>query len=391
VSVGSDSTPMKHARTAECVSDGHPDKFCDQVADAILDEAYALATQHLGDEAAQVRESIRLALDGVAKGHHITLVGEWRLPLAVEQRLDPLSIARRVWREIGYPESEASHLTCTMHIHPQSPEIAKGVDGAPGRLGAGDQGISVGYATDETAEFLPKELVIARRLLARARTLRQTGLAAWLRPDGKSQVTLDTEGNVQRIVVALQHSESISLGEVRQFVADTLVPDVLGSPLAPNQLTVNGAGAWTLGGPIADAGTIGRKVVVDAYGPQVPVGGGAFSGKDPTKIDRSMAYMARLIAKAAVARRIYGARECTVKIAFAIGQEQPEMVSAVTQDGTDLSAWVSESFDDLRPSTVIHRLQLTNPSGWSYRSAAAFGHFGRDEFPWEQVTQALAG
>ena len=374
-------------RSAEQVSDGHPDKYCDQLADTILDEIYHLCDTLLGSDAAAGRASVRLALDGVAKGHHLSLGGEWRLPEEVAQHIDIPAVARRVWKEVGYPVEDLDRLSFDLRLHRQSPEIAHGVDRSGGQLGAGDQGIVVGFATDETEEMLPRELVLARLLLTRLRDLRVSGQIPWLRSDAKSQVTLDAEGTIQRVVLALQHSPEVAIDELRDWGRRSFLPEVLGVTLPDDRVTINGAGSWTIGGPIADAGTIGRKIVVDAYGPQISVGGGAYSGKDPTKVDRSMAYMARHIAKTIVVHRIGDARECSVKIAFAIGQEQPEMVTAITEDGTDVSEWVRAHFPSLTPASVIERFALTSPSEWSYRSAAALGHYGREEFPWEAVAE----
>lgn len=256
--------------------------------------------------------------------------------------------------------------------------------------GAGDQGIMVGYATDETREFLPREYVYARDICWRLAELRKTGKLPWLRSDCKSQVTIDGEGKVHSVIVAAQHvappaglTDEDFLSQLRTDIEADIIAEVL--PNRPDRLVVNGTGVFIVGGPTGDAGVVGRKIVVDAYGPRVPVGGGAYSGKDPTKVDRSAAYFARFIAKTVVAEKVRGAKECTVKLAYGIGQLQPEMVTAVTETGEDVSDWVKSRFRDLSPRSIIETLRLRHPEGWSYLETAAYGHYGRDTFPWEKV------
>lgn len=372
---------MKKAlpRTAEHVSEGHPDKFCDQVADRILDEVLRLAG---GDQAA--RTSVRTAIECLAKDNLLIVSGEANLPLEVWAKLDVGRLAREVWTRIGYG-TDARELTVLDHIHTQSPDIAVG-DGGGVDLGdrAGDQGIMVGYATNETPEFMPQEWIHARDICQRLAKLRADGTLLWLKSDCKSQVTMTAEGEVTAVIIAAQHAEGVSREEIEGQILSLVIEHVL--PDVPGRVVINGTGIFLIGGPTGDAGVVGRKIVVDAYGPRVPVGGGAYSGKDPTKVDRSGAYMARHIAKTAVAERAGGAEECLVTLAFGIGQLQPEMVTAVTQDGTDVSGWVRERFPDLSPGAIIERFGLRNPDGWSYGDTAAYGHYGRDIFPWERVS-----
>lgn len=366
-------------RTAEHVGEGHPDKFCDQVADRILDEAFSLA------ENLQQRETVRTAIECLAKDDFLIVSGEVRLPPEIRRQLNLIDLAREVWNRVGY-EIKPDQLTIVDHTRSQTPDIAQGVDTG----GAGDQGIMVGYATDETPEMMPDEWVYARNICLRLTHLRKTEILPWLKSDCKSQVTLSHDERVLSVIVAAQHAElpaGVTEGEfqerVRQEILTHVIEDVL--PNVPGRLVVNGTGIFLIGGPAGDAGVVGRKIVVDAYGPRVPVGGGAYSGKDPTKVDRSAAYMARHIAKQIVAHKIGNAKECTVKIAYGIGQPQPEMVTAITDTGEDLADWVRTNFKDLSPPHIIERLGLRELKGWSYLDTAAYGHYGRDIFPWEKI------
>lgn len=366
-----------HPMTAEHVSAGHPDKFCDQVADRYLDEVLILA----GDDLSR-RRSVRTGIECLAKDNLLIISGEVKIPQGVKAAVDPVALARQVWSDIGYPSAGegAEGLSVIDHIRAQSADIALGTDTAAG--GAGDQGIMVGYATDETAEMMPREWLLARDLIMRLRTLQLDGTLPWLRADCKSQVSLGAGGEIASVILAAQHSPEISQDDLRDALFAQVVQPVLGE--VPRQrVTINGTGQFIIGGPTGDAGVVGRKIVVDAYGPRVPVGGGAYSGKDATKVDRSAAYMCRQIAKTIVARG--DAKQCTVKLAYGIGKHQPEMVTAITESGKDLSAWVRERFADLSPHAIIDRLGLLRPEGWSYYQTAAHGHYGRDLFPWEQI------
>jgi S-adenosylmethionine synthetase len=387
-------------RTAEHVGKGHPDKFADQVVDAILDESYRLCGENPED-----RARVRTALECVVKDNLLFISGEMKLPVRVAAVLhgldrqrpedrDITTIARDLWRELGYHQDSAA-LTVLNHIRPQSPDIATG--GGPTTAlgvgcgtddgGAGDQGIMSGYSTSETPEMLPREYVRARDLCLALHRLRTTAELPWLGSDCKSQVTMSGT-NVRSVIIAAQHAAHVPLEQVRAEVLARVVRPVLGD-VDPRRVKVNGTGKFVLGGPAGDAGVVGRKIAVDHYGPLIPVGGGAFSGKDPTKVDRSAAYMARHIAKAVVVHQVGGAQECLVQLSYGIGQFQPEMISAVTQDGTDVSEWVRSKFTDLSPGFIIDYLGLRRPVGWSYVESAAFGHFGRPQFPWEAVPRHL--
>ncbi len=366
--------------TTEHVSCGHPDKFCDQVADRILDEALSL-----GKDDPQTLAQLRTAIECLAKDNLLIVSGEVKLPNEIRAALDPVELARSVWQEVGYG-TNPDELTVINHIRNQSVDIAEGAGTGIDAGGAGDQGIMVGYATDETPEMMPKEWVIARNLCQRLHNLRTSGELSWLESDCKTQVTLDSNGDVQSVIIAAQHSDTVSDEEIQDGIKKHVILAEIGS--LPERLSINGTGRFVIGGPTGDAGVVGRKIVVDAYGPRVPVGGGAYSGKDPTKVDRSAAYMARHIAKAVVAHRIGDAHACTVNLAFGIGLLQPEMVTAFTETGKDVSSWVNEHFSDLSPGSIIDRLDLRKPSGWSYYESASYGHYGRDQFPWEQIAEA---
>jgi S-adenosylmethionine synthetase len=388
-------------RTAEHVSEGHPDKFCDQVADRILDKVLTLAHEAEGrDKVANkdLPKIVRTAIECLAKDNLLIVSGEVKLTPELRGQLNVIDLAREVWERIDYGAGAEEHetgsgvsekLTVIDHVRSQSADIKLGVD----KGGAGDQGIMVGYATDETPEYMPQEYVYARNICQKLAEVRQAGDLPWLRSDCKSQVTLSPEGEVLSVIVAAQHFQKPGLSEeeikelAKQLKADVIKHVLRGVlPNLPDRVVVNGTGVFNVGGPTGDAGVVGRKIVVDAYGPRVPVGGGAYSGKDPTKVDRSAAYMARLIAKTVVHEKVEGARECLVKLAYGIGQEQPEMITAVTDAGKEVSAWVKERFSDLSPRHIIERLGLQRPTGWSYLDTAAYGHYGRDIFPWEKVS-----
>ncbi|MCB1034661.1 MAG: methionine adenosyltransferase domain-containing protein, partial [Acidobacteria bacterium] len=320
-------------RTAEHVSAGHPDKFCDQVADRVLDEVLDRAAQ-AGDDLM----SVRSAVECLAKDNLIMVTGEMKMSSVVRAELNVESIARQTWTEIGY-SSNPTDLTVIDHLRAQSVDIAAGTDD----FGAGDQGIMVGYATDENAEMVPQEWLLARNICWTLHRLRESREIPWLRSDCKSQVTLAADGSAQSVIVAAQHSEEVSHAEIVSTILSKVVRPVVGE-VADDKVSINGTGRFVIGGPTGDAGVVGRKIVVDAYGPRVPVGGGAYSGKDATKVDRSAAYMARHIAKAVVAHKVAGAKECTVNIAYGIGRHQPEMVTAVIETGEDVSSWVKQKF-----------------------------------------------
>lgn len=374
---------MYTKHTAEHVSDGHPDKFCDQVADKILDQTLEACGDNFN-----LRSGIRTAIECLAKDNLLIVSGEAKWTPDIKKEIDVIEIARSVWVDIGYG-GNGEDLTVIDHIRSQSPEIATGTGSGVDQGGAGDQGIMVGYATNETPEMMPKEWVLARNICMRLRDCRRDNVLPWLRPDTKSQVTLDENGEPVSFIVAAQHTDpeecGITHNEMREAIFDQIVYPTLGDNIQRSLTKINGTGTFIVGGPTGDAGVVGRKIVVDAYGPRVPVGGGAYSGKDATKVDRSAAYMARHIAKAIVANHVGDAKEAMVYIAYGIGQLQPEMVTAMTDTGKDVSGWVHEKFPDLSPGFIIESLGLRNPVGWSYHESASFGHYGRSNFPWEAV------
>ena len=407
---------QRTARTAEHVSEGHPDKFCDQVADRILDEVLAGATKQDKDnppgnpQQSAVRH-IRTAIECLVKDNLLVVSGEVKLTPSIRAGLDIITLARQVWKDVGYGDVWSGgfgaddadqingELTVINHIRAQSKDIGKGGEKRTENQGtgvneggAGDQGIMVGYATDETPELMPKEWVLARDLCRKLHDLRKDGTLAWLRSDCKTQVTIDTDGAVQSVIIAAQHSPDITSEEMERQLRQHVVAPVVGEV---SDVRVNGTGRFVVGGPTGDAGVVGRKIVIDAYGPRVPVGGGAYSGKDPSKVDRSAAYMCRHIAKAVIQHKIEGAHQCTVSLAYGIGQHKPEMFTVVNEEGVDIAQKVRDALklndtkdhSPLSPKAIIERLGLLKPDGWSYYQTASYGHYGRDIFPWEKPFQ----
>ncbi len=338
--------------TVESVTSGHPDKVCDQISDAILDACLTADPMS------------RVAVEAFGSHGHLTIGGE----ITTTGKVDYAAVAMDVYRRLGYREP----LEIRINIVAQSPDIAQGVDGG----GAGDQGIMYGYATDETPELLPRGVVLSHRLARHLETKRRDDpQSAWLRPDGKTQVTIE-RGRVTAIVVSAQHDEAVTIDEVRQRLTHDLVAPVIGD-LTDVHVYVNPAGPWHLGGFAADTGLTGRKIMVDSYGGIVPHGGGCFSGKDGTKVDRSGAYMARLAAATLVAEG--RARQILVSVAYAIGQSEPVMLWACDEADRDRTGDIRRDFD-FRPNAIIERLGLRRPI---FQTTAAYGHFGRAEFSWE--------
>ncbi|MFA5185226.1 MAG: methionine adenosyltransferase [Patescibacteria group bacterium] len=347
--------------TVESVTSGHPDKVCDQISDAILD-AYLV----------QDPQS-RVAVESFG-GHGLLVIGG---EVTSRGSVDAEAIARQVYRDIGY----ADDLRVITNIVQQSPDIAQGVDTG----GAGDQGIMYGYATNETLEYLPRALVLAHGLSSGLERLRKSGELGWLRPDGKTQVTV-RDGKLETILVSTQHAAEVAQEEIREKLIEKLI-----RPAVENQksldrarddgyeVLVNPTGKFEQGGFFADTGLTGRKIMVDTYGGLAPHGGGAFSGKDATKVDRSAAYMARFVAKNIVANGL--ADECLVSVAYAIGRAEPVMVQAVDGKGEVISAGMLSKFD-FRPQAIIERLGLRSPI---FKQTAAYGHFGKAGLPWEQI------
>ena len=380
----------RHLFTSESVSEGHPDKVADQISDAILD---AFLTEE---------PEAKVACETLVADNLVVITGEFktvRKELFDEVRGRAEAIARQVLRDIGYRDAETGidPDTCEVQVrfNHQSIQIHKGITLAGGDIGAGDQGLMFGYACDETPDLMPYPLWLAHRLVQKQAELRKSGALPWLRPDAKSQVTVAYEGNkmvgVETVIISTQIARDLDPAWVAQEVAreivDPLVPAELRTPTF--RLWVNPAGPFEIGGPNGDTGLTGRKIIVDTYGGSCPHGGGAFSGKDPTKVDRSAAYMARYIAKNLVAAGY--AKRCMVQLAYAIGVAEPvsllvDTYATGTESDEKLEDRVRCSFR-LTPRGIIESLDLRRPI---YRKTAAYGHFGRaePEFTWERTDQA---
>ncbi len=378
---------MAYLFTSESVSEGHPDKVADQVSDAILD---ALLAQ---DPAS------RVAVETMTTTGLVVLSGEVR----TEAFVDVQEIARGVIRDIGYTDPrlrfDADSCGVLSSIHEQSPDIAQGVDEAAEKAqGAGDQGMMFGYACRETAELMPMAITFAHRLVRElARLRKETDHMPYLRPDAKSQVTVEyaddrrTPCRIHTVVISTQHDEEVGLDQIARDVRTHLIDKVLPAELVDDDLIlhVNPTGRFVVGGPHGDTGLTGRKIIVDTYGGKGAHGGGAFSGKDPSKVDRSAAYAARHVAKNLVAAGL--AEEAQVQLAYAIGVAEPVSID-VNTFGTgavadaELVRAVRETFD-LSPAAIIDRLDLLKPH---YRQTAAYGHFGRDAFSWEALDHVEA-
>jgi len=339
--------------TVESVTAGHPDKVCDAISDAILDECLR-----------QDPES-RVAAEVLGSHGFLVVGGE----VTTKAYLNVESIARQVHRDVGYDEE----LEIKTQIVKQSPDIAMGVDTG----GAGDQGIMYGYACNETEEFLPKGIVLVHKLVKGLEDLRRGGNFPWIKPDGKSQVTMRGD-RVETVLVSVQHDPDISQAEIRDNLIENLIRPLVGE-VSGIEVLVNPTGKFVQGGFEADAGLTGRKIMVDTYGGLIPHGGGCFSGKDPSKVDRSAAYMCRFVAKNLVASGM--AQKCLVSVSYAIGRAEPLMVEAINEKGESLAREVKEKYD-FKPKAIIERLDLRRPL---YRQTAAYGHFGRAGFPWEEV------
>ncbi len=383
----------EHIFTSESVTEGHPDKICDQISDAVLD---AILEQDPNG---------RVACETVTTTGMVMVMGE----ISTTAYADIPSIVRRTVERIGYNDSasgfDARSCAVLTSIDEQSPDIALGVDhsmeykadakDAADLVGAGDQGMMFGFACDETPELMPAPISLSHQLAHRLTEVRKDGTLPWLRPDGKTQVTVayDEQNHVDwcpAIVVSTQHAPEIELKDLREAVIDTVIRPVLPENyIRPEtKLYVNPTGRFVVGGPCGDTGLTGRKIIVDTYGGAAAHGGGCFSGKDPTKVDRSAAYMARHVAKNIVAAGL--ARRCQIELAYAIGVAHPVSVLVDTQ-GTgvlpdeQLSEIVNRTFD-LRPASIISYLDLRRPI---YGQTAAYGHFGRPELdlPWERLNR----
>ena len=354
--------------TVESVTSGHPDKICDQISDAILDAYLAL------DPKSRVAVETFGGHGKLVIGGEVTSLGH--SPMGEPRgQVDYVKIAQRVYKEIGYDDK----LEISAHVVTQSPEIAMGVDNG----GAGDQGIMYGFATNETPEFLPKGVVLAHKLAKKIEKLRRNKKIKWLRPDGKTQVTY-TNGKLHTVLVSVQHTKEVELEKVRKEITEKIINPLL-SPLEKKtvKILVNPTGKFITGGFKADTGLTGRKIMVDTYGGIIPHGGGCFSGKDATKVDRSGAYMARYVAKNLVASG-YG-KEVLVSVAYAIGMAEPLMIEAINEKGENLAKIVAKNFD-FKPLAIIERLKLRDPI---FRQTATYGHFGKKNLPWEKIEKKL--
>ena len=367
--------PKNFIFTSESVTEGHPDKIADQISDAILD---AMIEQD---------PDSRVACETLITTGLVVISAE----ITTKSQVDIQQVARNTIREIGYTDSamgfDADTCSVVLTIDKQSPDIALGVD----RKGAGDQGLMFGYACDETEEFMPSPILYAHKLARRLSEVRKDGTLPFLRPDGKSQVTFRYEDGkpvgVDAVVVSSQHSKDVSRGDLVEGIRQNVIDHCMGTLISKNtKIHINPTGKFVIGGPMGDTGLTGRKIIVDTYGGWSRHGGGAFSGKDPSKVDRSAAYMARYIAKNIVAASL--ASRCEVQIAYAIGVAEPVSVMVETF-GTailpeeKISEAVREVFN-LTPEGIISHLKLLRPI---YRKTASYGHFGRNEetFSWERT------
>lgn len=360
--------------TSESVCSGHPDKICDAISDAVVDAV--LTQDRFGHVACEV----------LAGFNRVVISGE----ITAHAKVDYEQVARDQIKRLGYtdPTYDFSHKSSIeVHIHEQSPEIGVGVD----KKGAGDQGMMFGYACRETTCLMPLPITIAHALTKRMDQAREEKIVKYLRPDGKSQVTVEYRDGkpykVTQVVIAIPHEESVNLNKVTDDIYQSVVIpvlDVYGFKIKKDQIIVNGTGVWHHGGPAADCGLTGRKIVVDGYGGYARVGGGAFSGKDPTKVDRSGAYAARFLAKNIVAAKL--ADKAEVRLAYFIGARKPTMQDVETFGTNKKSHKVILSFMnkilDTSVSGILKGLDLQRPI---YLPTAAYGHFGRDEFPWEKI------
>lgn len=382
---------MRRLMTSESVTEGHPDKLADRISDSILDAIL------------EVDPDARVAAETLLTTGLALIAGE----ISCDGYVDMQQIVRGTLREVGYTHSQygiaADDCAVLVAVNEQSPDIAQGVtkalEAASGdiydQVGAGDQGMMFGYASHETPELMPLPITLAHKLTRKLAELRKEGTLPYLRPDGKAQVTVEYDGttpkHVTSVVVSTQHSPDIDQQTLRREVSDTLVRQVIPEQyLTPEtHFYINPTGRFVVGGPQGDAGLTGRKIIVDTYGGAVPHGGGAFSGKDATKVDRSANYYARYMAKNIVAAGL--AERCQVQLAYAIGVAHPVGMFVDTFGSSQLSdkalgKIVAEVFD-ARPAAIIEQLNLRRPI---YKATSCYGHFGRDGFPWEQIDKVEA-
>jgi len=370
--------------TSESVTEGHPDKLCDAISDSVLDACLAQDPRS------------RVACETFCKTGFVIVGGE----ITTTATVDFGKLARQAIKDIGYTGSDMGFdwETCAVMtaVEPQSPDISQGVTEGEGLFkeqGAGDQGLMFGFACDETPELMPAPIMYAHRLTERLASVRKKGEVGFLRPDGKSQVTVEYEGDqpkrIETVVLSTQHSPDVTYEQLQEAVMDLVVKKSLPAKLLDKDTKyfINPTGRFVIGGPFGDAGLTGRKIIVDTYGGMGRHGGGAFSGKDPSKVDRSAAYYARYVAKNIVAAGL--ARRAEVQVAYAIGVAKPVGVHVNTfgtgkVDSDVLEQYIAENFD-MRPRAIIEQLDLLRPI---YRQTAAYGHFGRKGFPWEKTDRA---
>jgi len=370
--------------TSESVSEGHPDKIADQISDAVLD---AILKQD---------KKARVACETYVKTGMVMVGGE----ITTDAWVDIEEITRKTVRDIGYTSSEmgfdADSCAILNVVGKQSPDINQGVDRSdPREQGAGDQGLMFGYATNETEVYMPAPVTYAHRLVKKQAEVRKSGKLDWLRPDAKSQVTFAYENGVivgiDAVVLSTQHSEDIQQKELVEAVMEEIIKPVLPEHLLSERTKfhINPTGRFVIGGPVGDCGLTGRKIIVDTYGGTARHGGGAFSGKDPSKVDRSAAYAARYVAKNIVAAGL--ADRCEIQVSYAIGVAEPTSISVETfgteKVAKDLIVSLINKHFDLRPYGLIEMLDLIQPI---YQETAAYGHFGREQFPWESLNKVEA-
>ncbi|AAF93645.1 TPA: methionine adenosyltransferase [Vibrio cholerae] len=373
---------IKHLFTSESVSEGHPDKIADQISDAVLDAIF------------EQDPKARVACETYVKTGMVMVGGE----ITTSAWVDIEEITRQTVREIGYVHSDmgfdANSCAVLNTIGKQSPDINQGVDKAdPKEQGAGDQGIMFGYATNETEVLMPAPITYAHRLMQRQAAVRKNGTLPWLRPDAKSQVTFQYDQGkivgIDAVVLSTQHSDSISTADLREAVMEEIIKPVLPAEWLSKETKyfINPTGRFVIGGPMGDCGLTGRKIIVDTYGGAARHGGGAFSGKDPSKVDRSAAYAARYVAKNIVAAGM--ADRCEIQLSYAIGVADPTSIMVETFGTEKVSQEIIieavRQFFDLRPYGLQEMLNLLQPI---YKKTAAYGHFGREEFPWEATDKA---
>ena len=375
---------MKRLFTSESVTEGHPDKICDQISDAILDKIL------------EQDKNARVAVETVCNTGFVLVTGE----ITTETYVDIQSIVRDTVREIGYTRGkfgfDADNLAVLVTIEPQSPDIAMGVDATENHeQGAGDQGMMFGFACDETESYMPLAIHLAHKLAKRLSYVRKSGIVPFLRPDGKTQVTIEydetgTAKRVDTIVVSSQHAPEVTNEEIYAAIKKEVIDYIIPSQLMDENtiIYINPTGRFVIGGPQGDSGLTGRKIIVDTYGGYAAHGGGAFSGKDPSKVDRSAAYAARYVAKNMVAAGL--AKKLEIQLSYAIGIAKPISIYVNSYNTSNLSNEelvdiINENFD-LRPAGIIETLELKSPI---YKQTAAYGHFGRDDLdlPWERLNK----